>query len=313
MDQMNQINPIYVEQPPPGTIAVQPTSFNFTAGATNLYNKGNDRRKSINGHTYIIIFAIIFLIIAFVGALVLSGTQTGCIETAGCGSLIRSSTGGEVDGEINPTSEVIAEFLIIFFLVLGVGMAAYAWTMSRVTSKLIDDYPAAALVINGKKESKGEIDEARKGEFDKDLSELNPNNLTPTEQAYINKLSNSYVVKTNTGIDSLANKVVKTGKEYKKFASEAAKAFYVPKEEKEEKEEKVKRERKVKREKSEESDSSEDINKIIEENDLRRTKAKIEKILGRGVKDKKEEKKLERELAKINLLLSDTSSGSESK
>ena len=121
--------------------------------ATKALSSAYSAAKNINGHTIMLIIGFICLIIALVGFFSLCGVQTGTCETSGVGSLVVSSTGGSEDGTINPTTEVVAEFLIIMFTVIGVAMLAYVWTITRVTKKLLLDnkYPAAAILINGVK------------------------------------------------------------------------------------------------------------------------------------------------------------------
>lgn len=112
--------------------------------------------SNINRHTVLIIVGVICVFIAIVGFLSLCGYQTGTCETSGVGSLVTSSF-ETTDGEINPTAEVLSEFLIIMFTVIGVAMLAYVWTISRASKKLVKEGDTlGALMINGKKDIKPE-------------------------------------------------------------------------------------------------------------------------------------------------------------
>lgn len=132
-------------------------------------NDSDGRTKFMNSHKLMLFFAIIFIIIALVGLIALSGAQTGSSNTSGSGSMIKSSTGGEENGQINPTSEVVAEFFIIMFTILGVAMLTYVYTIKKSSSKLFDaDMPYAALVVGGKKIeeiSQEDIDSAKKDQL----------------------------------------------------------------------------------------------------------------------------------------------------
>ena len=111
-----------------------------------------DTKTYINGHTILIVFAVIFLIIAFLGLIALSGAQTGSSNTSGIGSLVISSTNGDPDGTVNPTTEVVGEFLIVVLIVLGVAMLTYALTMRKSVGHLLEKKQVyAALIIDGNK------------------------------------------------------------------------------------------------------------------------------------------------------------------
>lgn len=113
-------------------------------------SKNADKKTFLNNHNAFLIFGIIFLILAFLGLLALSGAQTGSSTTSGIGSLVISSTGGQVNGEVNPTAEVVGEFLIVLLLILGVMMITYVYTIKKAATKLVDaNQLYAAVVING--------------------------------------------------------------------------------------------------------------------------------------------------------------------
>lgn len=112
----------------------------------------SNSKTFINKHNIMLIFAIIFIIIALLGLLALSGVQTGSSQTSGLGSLVESSTGGEEDGVINPATEVVAEFLIVLLIIIGVAMLTYVMTINGASNKLIKkEQNYAALLINGNK------------------------------------------------------------------------------------------------------------------------------------------------------------------
>lgn len=115
-------------------------------------NNLSDYKTFLNKHNFILIFGIIILIIGFLGLISLCGIQTNSCTTSGLGSFVESSTGGEEDGQINTTAEVIGEFLIVLFVIVGVAMIAYVVTLNGVTDKLIKKNELyAAVVVNGNK------------------------------------------------------------------------------------------------------------------------------------------------------------------
>lgn len=108
-------------------------------------------KNAMNAHTAMLVIAVILLIIAFVWLIGLSGVQTGSCTTSGLGSLVASSMGDDLTP--NPTYEVISEFFIALFLILGVGMLAYVLTTKRAADKLIEKGEVySALIVNGKKD-----------------------------------------------------------------------------------------------------------------------------------------------------------------
>lgn len=134
-------------------------------GKTDLSNK----KTFLNAHNIMLAFAIIFLFIALVGLIALSGAQTGSSETSGVGSLVVSSTGGQQNGEINPTAEVISEFFIILFTILGVAMLTYVViTKKHATDLLNKGQLYAAMIINGNKSiSESDLKDAKVDELKK--------------------------------------------------------------------------------------------------------------------------------------------------
>lgn len=134
----------------------------------------------MDGHFPMLIFGVIFLILAFFGAIALSGAQTGSCYTSGLGSAIRSSTGGEEDGNPNPTAEVLAEFFIFILLAAGVAMVTYVMVVKKKAGQLLDaGQTKAALIVNGnKKLDKEDIDAAQKDQLMHSLKDLGlPNNV----------------------------------------------------------------------------------------------------------------------------------------
>lgn len=136
--------------------------------------KSYDYAAGLNRHTWMIVVSIILLFVGLIGFISLCGAQTGSSETAGCGSLVASSTGDDGEGDIDPTTEVVAEFLIVLFFVLGIGLLTYAWTITSVSKKLINEgFTSAALNINKNGNvSSDELDEAKKDEFNNLANEL---------------------------------------------------------------------------------------------------------------------------------------------
>lgn len=110
----------------------------------------SDSNKYINNHNIMMFFAIVFLIIGFVWLIGLSGAQTGSCTTSGFGSLVLSSENS--NGDINSTYEVVAEFFISLFLILGVAMLTYILTLKKSSQKLIEKGQIySALIVNGGK------------------------------------------------------------------------------------------------------------------------------------------------------------------
>lgn len=108
-----------------------------------------------NKRTIIMVVGVLLIIIALIGFIMISGVQTGSSDNIGVsGSIVRSSTGGSEDGEINPTTEVVAEFFCICFLIFGVAMVVYVGVNNKIQEKLFKSGKTfyAALLVSGKKE-----------------------------------------------------------------------------------------------------------------------------------------------------------------
>jgi hypothetical protein len=108
-----------------------------------------------NKRTIIMVIGVILILIALIGFIMISGVQTGSSDNIGVsGSIVRSSTGGSEDGEINPTTEVVAEFFCIFFLIFGVAMVVYVAVNNNIQEKLFKSGKTfyAALLVSGKKD-----------------------------------------------------------------------------------------------------------------------------------------------------------------
>lgn len=133
-----------------------PGGYSFNNAMSGMYNGAKNTVNAasmINKHTWMLVIGVIFLILAVLGFFSICGAQTGSCTTSGIGSAVESSTGG--DGNLNPTTEVVGEFLVFLLLGISVGLLTYVWTMSNVSKKLLDGangnmYAGAALLINGK-------------------------------------------------------------------------------------------------------------------------------------------------------------------
>lgn len=128
--------------------------------------------KAMNAHTGMLIAAIILIVISFIWLVGLSGVQTGSSTTSGFGSIVMSS---EIDdGTVNPTYEVVAEFFIFLFLVIGVGMLAYVLTTTRAATKLLKNGQYhAALIVNGNKDvNKDTLTDAQKEQIQSNITLL---------------------------------------------------------------------------------------------------------------------------------------------
>lgn len=142
------VNPAAVEQKKQSYMR---QLYNSTAKTVAKWGEASTEKMYKNTHNIMMIFGIIFFLIALIGFFVISGVQTGSSDNTSSGSMVTSSTGGQQDGEINPTAEVISEFLCILFLIIGIAMIVYAWTISSVQSNLFKEGAyRAALAIAGK-------------------------------------------------------------------------------------------------------------------------------------------------------------------
>lgn len=130
-------------------------------------SKFKNKKSFFNEHNVMMFFAIVFLIIAFIWLIGLSGTQTGSCNASGFGSIVLSSQ--DEDGNTNPTYEVIAEFFIALFLIIGVAMLTYILTTKNNAKKLVDqEQYYAAMIINGNKDlSKEDLDKAEKADAER--------------------------------------------------------------------------------------------------------------------------------------------------
>lgn len=130
-----------------------------------------DYKNKLNNHTLMICFAVFFIIFAFICLLALWGAQTGSCETSGLGSALRSSQ--DDTGEISATSEVIAEFMIVLFTVIGVGMLTWALCIKHNSSKLVaeKEYKAALLINSSKNVTADDIAAATKDQMEKDAAD----------------------------------------------------------------------------------------------------------------------------------------------
>lgn len=132
--------------------------YNSTAKTVSKWGDAGTEKMYKNSHNIMMAFGIILLLIAIIGFFVISGVQTGSSDNTSSGSMVTSSTGGQEDGEINPTAEVISEFLVVCFLIIGVGLVVYAWTISNVQSNLFKNGAyRAALWVAGKKDTSEEV------------------------------------------------------------------------------------------------------------------------------------------------------------
>lgn len=132
----------------------------YLTGARNLYKNHSvsDSKRYLNNHNIMLVFAIIILFIAFFWLIALSGVQTGSSATSGFGSIFDSSGSIDTNGDTNPTYEVVAEFFIALFLIIGMVMLTYVLTVKKTASKLIEHgHDMAALIINGNKDITPEV------------------------------------------------------------------------------------------------------------------------------------------------------------
>lgn len=121
----------------------------------------SDTKTFLNNHNIMLFFSVLFLILAFIWLIGLSGVQTGSCDTCGFGSIVLCSQ--DSNGDVSSTYEVVAEFFIILLTVLGVGMLTYVLTIKRAAIKLADkgeNY--AAMIVNGNKNITPEVAKAAK-------------------------------------------------------------------------------------------------------------------------------------------------------
>lgn len=111
----------------------------------------SDKNRFLNNHNIMLAFAIVFLVLAFIWLIGLSGMQTGSSTASGFGSLVFSSE--DESGNLNPTYEVISEFFIALFLILGVAMLTYILTVKKSAQKLVAAGQLhSAIIVNGNKD-----------------------------------------------------------------------------------------------------------------------------------------------------------------
>lgn len=107
--------------------------------------------EKIKTFNWVFWIGFLLLVLALAGFITISGAQTGSSQTSGLGSMVISSTNPN-GTDMNPTTEVVGEFLCILLLVFGVSMITYSWTTSKIQKELIEtgNY-VSALVVNGGK------------------------------------------------------------------------------------------------------------------------------------------------------------------
>jgi hypothetical protein len=109
--------------------------------------------KNINKHHVMLFIGIICLLIGFIGYLVISGTQAGWCNTNGEGSgcFVKWITSNEdSNGTLNTTTEVVAEFFAIMFIVVGVVLTTYALTLTNLSKTLLSYKQYQALLLLNK-------------------------------------------------------------------------------------------------------------------------------------------------------------------
>lgn len=173
-----------------------------------------DYNKYFNRHIVLIVFGIIFMFLAIVGYIALCGAQTGSSETSGLGSFVAAS-GGSEDGTLSPTTEVVTEFLLLLFTILGVLMLTYVFTIKHAASNLVNkNQYQAALIVNGNKEVNKDI--LKKAE-DQDLQELVkelqlPGDVITQGMQAIKTGANAYYLKAKAASKNAFKKKAKTSK-----------------------------------------------------------------------------------------------------
>lgn len=166
-------------------------SSSYSQKAKDYGNKAYDSAFK-NQHLIVMIFGIIFIVFAFLGLIALWGYQTGSSETSGLGSMVVSSTGE--DGEPSTTSEVVAEFLIVLFTILGIGMLTYVWVVDRNVKTLVNNGQVygAILVAGNKKITPEMAEDAKKDQLKVDISDLNlPSSVIDAGLKSINQGANT--------------------------------------------------------------------------------------------------------------------------
>lgn len=130
-------------------------------------------KATMNTHTPMLVIAVILLVLAFIWLIGLSGVQTGSSTASGFGSIVMSSMNEDMT-TINPTYEVISEFFIVLFVILGIGMLTYVLTIKKAASKLIDRGEVySALIVNGKKDlDAATVTKANKEQLQKEITLL---------------------------------------------------------------------------------------------------------------------------------------------
>lgn len=128
-------------------------------------NPQNWYKKNINNYHFMLVFGIIFLLIGLIGYFVISGTQAGWCNQDGEGSgcfvqWITSNQGG--DGTLNTTTEVVAEFFAIMFIIVGVFLTVYSVAHTNISNTLLNykQYQALLLLNKSKYSDDDAISEA---------------------------------------------------------------------------------------------------------------------------------------------------------
>lgn len=133
----------------------------------------------VTQYHFMLFIGIVLLLIGIVGYLLISGTQLGSSNTEFSGGLVKSSTNSENDGEINHTTEVIAELFAIIFLIVGLFLIVRSVTLGNVTDilKKYKQYQGL-LILNDSISSDSEImKEAQMAELANKIKENPPSFL----------------------------------------------------------------------------------------------------------------------------------------
>lgn len=187
--------------PPPSTQSYFSRFMNSTKDAANKVMSKEWRDQNINKHYVMMGFGVVFLLISLIAFMMISGVQTGSSDNGSSGSTVQASTGGSEDGEINPTTEVVAEFLAILFLVIGMFLLVRAWTLSNASSKLIEGGDAlGAWILNGGKNSSPEVKKDLETAMLNQIAQNNSDLITKTiiEPVVRNLVNHERLVVQNT-------------------------------------------------------------------------------------------------------------------
>lgn len=126
----------------------------------------------LSQHNFAYFIAWLFILIALLWIIGLSGAQTGSSTSVGAGSLSSINP----DGDPNSNYEVFVEAISIVLIAVAMGILTYYYTKTKIASDLIaKGYGAAAIEVDGDKNiNKDQLNKYKKDEIAKLMKEVGP-------------------------------------------------------------------------------------------------------------------------------------------